>query len=66
MSTPITPNEETVRFQCFLTKAQHAYIKRLSYESGISGGYAIRKGLSMFAKRRGVNLSPGAVPFGRR
>ena len=53
MNKAVTEAKTLVRFQCFLTRDQHAYIKRLAAEKGISGGYAVRKGLNMFAKRRG-------------
>jgi hypothetical protein len=57
MNTPITTGETLVRFQCFVTKDQHSYLKWLASEKGIPGAYAIRKGLVLYANRRGDKIA---------
>ena len=49
-----------VRFQLYVTRQQHDFLKKLSEEKGISGGYVMRRGLTLYAKQKqGVTLDVG-------
>lgn len=52
-----------VRFQIFLTPEQKQFLRKHAYETGISGSHAIRKGLRLYARTKGVDLS--ADPYKR-
>ena len=54
-----------VRFQMYVTREQHQFLKRLSQEKGIYGGYAMRKGLALYAKKHGVVLEVGGPSYYR-
>lgn len=51
-----------VRFQLFLTNEQHAFLRKHAYETGMSGGLTLRKGLRLFAKNKGVDLPATLTP----
>ena len=51
-----TANKKMIRFDLYITREQHDFLKRLAKKTGISGGYAIRKGLSLYARKQGINL----------
>jgi hypothetical protein len=57
MSTDTENSTRHVRFQAYISKEQHAFLRRLAYEKGISGGSAVRKGIILFAKKQGVTLT---------
>lgn len=48
-----------VRFQLYVTKEQQAFLRQLAQERGISGGYAMRKGLVLYARKHGTLLGAG-------
>lgn len=51
--------EPMVRFQLYVTKEQQAFLRRIARERGISGGYAMREGLLLYAKKHGTLLDAG-------
>ena len=56
-TTPETLAANMVRFQMYITREQHSFLKTLAKEKGISGGFAVRKGLCLYARKHGVILS---------
>jgi len=59
---PVRNPQELVRFQLYITKEQHDFLRDHTFKTGISGGRAARKALTMYAKRHGVVLSEEANP----
>lgn len=60
--TPVKNSDRVglVRFQLYITREQHEFLRKHAFETGISGGRAARKGINLYAKRHGVNLTEEA------